>query len=50
MLEYIDVPDPKLSQNSVPVLVWEAAVNPMDHHAQARASILILNDRSRSIR
>src|ERR1700733_5567617 len=35
VLEYIDVPDPKLSQNSVLVRVRAAALNPADHMLQA---------------
>jgi NADPH:quinone reductase-like Zn-dependent oxidoreductase len=31
VLEYTDVPDPKLSQNSVLVHVRAAALNPADH-------------------
>ena len=34
VLEYTDVPDPKLSQNSVLVRVRAAALNPADHHDQ----------------
>ena len=35
VLEYTDVPDPKLSQNSVLVRVRAAALNPADHMLQA---------------
>ena len=35
VLEYTDVPDPKLSQNSVLVRVRAAALNPADHILQA---------------
>ena len=35
VLEYTDVPDPKLSQNSVLVRVRVAALNPADHMLQA---------------
>ncbi|MDB5481474.1 MAG: hypothetical protein JWO83_2527 [Caulobacteraceae bacterium] len=35
VLEYTDVPDPKLSQNSVMVRVRAAALNPADHMLQA---------------
>jgi NADPH:quinone reductase-like Zn-dependent oxidoreductase len=35
VLEYTDVPDPKLSQNSVLVRVRAAALNPADHKLQA---------------
>jgi len=35
VLEYADVPDPKLSQNSVLVRVRAAALNPADHMLQA---------------
>jgi NADPH:quinone reductase-like Zn-dependent oxidoreductase len=35
VLEYTDVPDPKLSQNSVLVRVRAAALNPADHLLQA---------------
>ena len=35
VLEYIDVPDPKVSQNSVLVRVRAAALNPADHILQA---------------
>jgi NADPH:quinone reductase-like Zn-dependent oxidoreductase len=35
VLEYIDVPDPKLSQNGVLVRVRAAALNPADHLLQA---------------
>jgi NADPH:quinone reductase-like Zn-dependent oxidoreductase len=35
VLEYTDVPDPKLSQNSVLVRVKAAALNPADHMLQA---------------
>jgi NADPH:quinone reductase-like Zn-dependent oxidoreductase len=34
VLEYTDVPDPKLSQNSVLVRVRAAGLNPADHHDQ----------------
>jgi NADPH:quinone reductase-like Zn-dependent oxidoreductase len=44
VLEYTDVPDPKLSQNSVLVRVRAAALNPADHHDQR------VNERSRSTR
>ena len=50
VLEYADVPDPKFSQNGVLVRVWAAALSPADHHEKARASLIILNDRSRSTR
>ena len=35
VLEYTDVPDPKLSQNGVLVRVRAAALNPADHMLQA---------------
>ena len=35
VLEYTDVPDPKLSQNNVLVRLRAAALNPADHHDQA---------------
>jgi NADPH:quinone reductase-like Zn-dependent oxidoreductase len=35
VLEYTDVPDPKLSQNSVLVRIRAAALNPADHMLQA---------------
>jgi len=35
VLDYTDVPDPKLSQNSVLVRVRAAALNPADHMLQA---------------
>jgi NADPH:quinone reductase-like Zn-dependent oxidoreductase len=35
VLEYTDVPDPKLAQNSVLVRVRAAALNPADHQLQA---------------
>src|SRR5260221_13452461 len=35
VLEYTDVPDPKLSYNSVLVRVRAAALNPADHMLQA---------------
>ena len=34
VLEYTDVPDPKLSQNSVPVRVRARPRNPADRHDQ----------------
>jgi NADPH:quinone reductase-like Zn-dependent oxidoreductase len=34
VLEYTDVPDPKLSQSSVLMRVRAAALNPADRHGQ----------------